>query len=355
MIKNEQKQQTEGDPTGKLADLKGGILNYIGDLNDLEASINSLQTDKTKCFKKFDDEIPKSVKNERLKRGHIPVVPEKGISKTTKTRKATKNAIERMEMQQEASKPTDMFSLMATNCHYKKPILKLLKELRIINNKKKELDSKYEQLKIDLSKIKKVSLYKAVKGDPVDELFAEALNRHQCSLPVKRISPGKYMFGTRQIHCKIINGKLVVRVGGGYMNVDEFIVQYAQIEVTKLQKIAKAEEKHGEDDQQCKQEKYGLQAKDAEEAKAPPTIQRKSITGSGNKKNELKSDNGSPKTTKIKLQKDNKSPPLNSTKKSEKKKITGSTATPLKGSKNTSTTKKATEGSTNGSKYGKSP
>lgn len=35
---------------------------------------------------------------------------------------------------------------------------------------------------------------------------------------------------------KIINGKLVIRVGGGYMSVDEFIDQYGKIELLKIMK-----------------------------------------------------------------------------------------------------------------------
>jgi hypothetical protein len=44
------------------------------------------------------------------------------------------------------------------------------------------------------------------------------------------------MFGTKKIMCKIINGKLVVRVGGGYMSADEFIEQYGRIEMLKMMK-----------------------------------------------------------------------------------------------------------------------
>jgi len=40
---------------------------------------------------------------------------------------------------------------------------------------------------------------------------------------VKRLGPGKYMFGTRNIIAKIIDGNLLIRVGGGYMSADEFI------------------------------------------------------------------------------------------------------------------------------------
>ena len=37
---------------------------------------------------------------------------------------------------------------------------------------------------------------------------------------------GYYMFGTKKIYAKIINGKLVIRVGGGYMSIDEFMFYY---------------------------------------------------------------------------------------------------------------------------------
>lgn len=45
------------------------------------------------------------------------------------------------------------------------------------------------------------------------------------------------MFGTKKILAKIINGQLVIRVGGGYMNADEFIEQYGKIEMMKLMKL----------------------------------------------------------------------------------------------------------------------
>ena len=51
---------------------------------------------------------------------------------------------------------------------------------------------------------------------------------------VKRLGPGKYLFGTKNIMAKIINGKLVIRVGGGYMSADEFIEQYGKMEMMKM-------------------------------------------------------------------------------------------------------------------------
>lgn len=43
------------------------------------------------------------------------------------------------------------------------------------------------------------------------------------------------MFGTMKIHAEIRNGHLIIRVGGGYMTMDEFIKTHAPSEVNKMQ------------------------------------------------------------------------------------------------------------------------
>jgi hypothetical protein len=65
-----------------------------------------------------------------------------------------------------------------------------------------------------------------VVGDVVDELCADYINRLGCPVPVKRIGPNMYNFGTKKISAKIINGRLVIRVGGGYMGIEEFMMYY---------------------------------------------------------------------------------------------------------------------------------
>lgn len=50
------------------------------------------------------------------------------------------------------------------------------------------------------------------------------------------------MFGSKKIFCKIINGKLVVRVGGGYMGIEEFIMTYMKNETDKAGMAAKIEQ-----------------------------------------------------------------------------------------------------------------
>ena len=45
------------------------------------------------------------------------------------------------------------------------------------------------------------------------------------------------MFGTKKIYAKVMNDKLVVRVGGGYMGIDEFINTYGESELIKLKRF----------------------------------------------------------------------------------------------------------------------
>jgi len=77
--------------------------------------------------------------------------------------------------------------------------------------------------------------YNSVKGDAVDEKMAYYLNQFDLDIPVQRIGDGQYMFGTKKIYAKIMNDKLVIRVGGGYMLIDEFLATYGQAELDKIQ------------------------------------------------------------------------------------------------------------------------
>ena len=42
------------------------------------------------------------------------------------------------------------------------------------------------------------------------------------------------MFGSKKIFAKIMNGKLLIRVGGGYMGIDEFMFYYGAQELNKM-------------------------------------------------------------------------------------------------------------------------
>merc|ERR1712060_745875 len=81
----------------------------------------------------------------------------------------------------------------------------------------------------------------AVKGDSVDEMLANVLSIKNCEVPISRITEGLYMFGSKKINTKIMNNKLVCRVGGGYMNMDEYISTYSESERLKLERMDPAD------------------------------------------------------------------------------------------------------------------
>ena len=72
--------------------------------------------------------------------------------------------------------------------------------------------------------------------DDVDAMLAEFIDIAGCPVPIKRLGGGYYYFGTKKIFAKIMNGKLVIRVGGGYMSIEEFIKNYAKAELIKVNK-----------------------------------------------------------------------------------------------------------------------
>lgn len=79
--------------------------------------------------------------------------------------------------------------------------------------------------------------FKPSHGDDVDMMLHEYLKFSGCDVPIRKIGGGYYIFGTKKIYAKIMNGKLVIRVGGGYMVIEEFVQTYGEIEKNKIQQI----------------------------------------------------------------------------------------------------------------------
>ena len=61
--------------------------------------------------------------------------------------------------------------------------------------------------------------------------------REKLKIMFLRETEGVYKFGTKRIHIKIEKGdNIFCRVGGGYMHIDNFIDQYTQGEVDKIER-----------------------------------------------------------------------------------------------------------------------
>jgi len=69
-------------------------------------------------------------------------------------------------------------------------------------------------------------------------MLGHYLNQANCPVPIRKLGDGFYLFGTKKIYAKILNGKLVIRVGGGYMIIEEFIATYADSEMAKIAKLS---------------------------------------------------------------------------------------------------------------------
>lgn len=68
----------------------------------------------------------------------------------------------------------------------------------------------------------------------MDECLAEFLNQNPNPVKFIRVDEGLYTFGSKKINVKIINDKLVCRVGGGYMTISDFIKLYTMQELYKI-------------------------------------------------------------------------------------------------------------------------
>ena len=112
--------------------------------------------------------------------------------------------------------------------------LELLKQL-------KEAEAEIETLKqyiIDLKQ--RIAVYIPVKTDHIDRSLAEFINnypdRNKLKIMFMRESEGVYMFGSKRVAVKVEKDSIKIRVGGGYLSIDEFIDQYTPVELEKLER-----------------------------------------------------------------------------------------------------------------------
>lgn len=112
---------------------------------------------------------------------------------------------------------------------------KSLEILQHLKSAEEEIET-LKQYIIDLKA--RIAVYIPVKGDTVDKRLAEYINnypdRNKLKIMFMRESEGVYQFGSKKVAVKVEQDKIKVRVGGGYMSVDEFLDQYTPAELEKL-------------------------------------------------------------------------------------------------------------------------
>lgn len=104
------------------------------------------------------------------------------------------------------------------------------------------LEEKVEEL-LDINEMleKNQAIYVAKKNDKVDKTLGNWLNkypeREKMKIMFLRESDGVYQFGQKRVYVKIEKGdKIMVRVGGGFMHIEDFINQYTAAEVERIER-----------------------------------------------------------------------------------------------------------------------
>jgi len=86
----------------------------------------------------------------------------------------------------------------------------------------------------------RIAVYIPVKDDRIDKKIAEYINnypdRQKLKILFMRESEGVYQFGSKRVMVKIDKEKINIRVGGGYLSIDEFLDQYTPTELEKLER-----------------------------------------------------------------------------------------------------------------------
>ena len=86
----------------------------------------------------------------------------------------------------------------------------------------------------------RIAVYIPVKTDAIDMKLAEYINnfpdRSKLKIMFMRESEGVYEFGSRRIRVKVEKDKILIKVGGGHLSIDEFLDQYTPVELEKLER-----------------------------------------------------------------------------------------------------------------------
>ena len=105
----------------------------------------------------------------------------------------------------------------------------------------KDSEQEIEALKAYIIDLKsRIAVYIPVKNDSVDKKLAEYINnypeRNKLKIMFMREQEGVYQFGTKKVYVRVDKDKINIRVGGGFLSIDEFLDQYTPAELEKLER-----------------------------------------------------------------------------------------------------------------------
>lgn len=89
-------------------------------------------------------------------------------------------------------------------------------------------EAEVETLKAYIVELRtRIAVYIPFKGDTIDKALSEYINnypdRRKLKIMFLRMQEGIYEFGTRRVSVKVERSSILVKVGGGWLQVDEFL------------------------------------------------------------------------------------------------------------------------------------
>jgi len=139
-------------------------------------------------------------------------------------------------LQKEVQAATDYILQLEEKCFMaNKTALELLTRIR-------DHEAEVETLKSYIVEMRtRIAVYIPVKSDTVDKALSEYINnypdRRKLKLMFLRMQEGVYEFGTRRVNVKVERNSIHVKVGGGWVPIDEFLEQYIPVELERYEKI----------------------------------------------------------------------------------------------------------------------
>ncbi|OMJ95808.1 hypothetical protein SteCoe_702 [Stentor coeruleus] len=103
-----------------------------------------------------------------------------------------------------------------------------------------EKDSETDRIKAVMGEIKlRHPPYIPKLDDPIDVALFEFIKSCEEPIPIPftREEYGVYLFGTKRIFLKLENGNIVIRVGGGFTSIQNFIEIYTPIELQRQEEV----------------------------------------------------------------------------------------------------------------------
>jgi len=126
--------------------------------------------------------------------------------------------------------------------------LELLRQLKECEFQIEEDQAEIEQWQREIDVLKqyiidlkaRIAVYIPVKNDVIDKRLAEYINnypdRQKLKIMFMRETDGVYQFGTKRVYVRVDQDRINIRVGGGYLSIDEFLDQYTPTELEKLER-----------------------------------------------------------------------------------------------------------------------